>query len=188
MKKLKNIFLLGFLICLSIFIGINISFFAYSYNSDFTYNLVTSDVQDNGMKIEKNYFKSKYFNQKVMNSILTNLKYSVIDSENEDKYSSKDIATGSYYYDYNEGEFNWNSIQERIYNIMRGTAFTCDIDDNADDFNDNADDNCKWYNRHFISNLQIISEGQSNYEETYYIGKPLAYKNNKNNNFISFEL
>lgn len=92
------------------------------------------------------------------------------------------------YYDYNEGEFNWNSIQERIYNIMRGTAFTCDIDDNADDFNDNADDNCKWYNRHFISNLQIISEGQSNYEETYYIGKPLAYKNNKNNNFISFEL
>ena len=92
------------------------------------------------------------------------------------------------YYDYNEGEFNWNSIQERIYNIMRGMAFTCDIDDNADDFNDNADDNCKWYNRHFISNLQIISEGQSNYEETYYIGKPLAYKNNKNNNFISFEL
>lgn len=92
------------------------------------------------------------------------------------------------YYDYNEGESNWNSIQERIYNIMRGTAFTCDIDDNADDFNDNADDNCKWYNRHFISNLQIISEGQSNYEETYYIGKPLAYKNNKNNNFISFEL
>ena len=92
------------------------------------------------------------------------------------------------YYDYNEGEFNWNSIQERIYNIMRGTAFTCDIDGNADDFNDNADDNCKWYNRHFISNLQIISEGQSNYEETYYIGKPLAYKNNKNNNFISFEL
>lgn len=85
------------------------------------------------------------------------------------------------YYDYNEGEFNWNSIQERIYNIMRGKAFTCNIDDNDDD-------NCKWYNRHFISNLQIISEGQSNYEETYYIGKPLAYKNNKNNNFISFEL
>lgn len=93
------------------------------------------------------------------------------------------------YYDYNEGEFNWNSIQERIYNIMRGKAFTCDIDDNNDDnCDDNADDNCKWYNRHFISNLQIISEGQSNYEETYYIGKPLAYKNNKNNNFISFEL
>ena len=108
MKKLKNIFLLGFLICLSIFIGINISFFAYSYNSDFTYNLVTSDVQDNGMKIEKNYFKSKYFNQKVMNSILTNLKYSVIDSENEDKYSSKDIATGSYYYDYNEGIYYYD--------------------------------------------------------------------------------
>ena len=93
------------------------------------------------------------------------------------------------YYDYNEGEFNWNSIQERIYNIMRGTAFTCDIDYNNDDnCDDNDDDDCKWCNRHFISNLQIISEGQSNYEETYYIGKPLAYKNNKNNNFISFEL
>ena len=43
-----------------------------------------------------------------MNSILTNLKYSVIDSENEDKYSSKDIATGSYYYDYNEGIYYYD--------------------------------------------------------------------------------
>ena len=103
MKKLKNIFLLGFLICLSIFLGINISFLAYSYNADFTYNLMTSDVQENGMHIETNYFKSKYFNHKVMNSILTNLKYSVIDSENEDKYSSNAGAMGSYYYDYNEG-------------------------------------------------------------------------------------
>ena len=109
MKKLKNIFLLGFLICLSIFLGINISFLAYSYNADFTYNLMTSDVQDNGMKIEKNYFKSKYFNQKVMNSILTNLKYSVIDSENEDKYSSNAGAMGSYYYDYNEGIYYYDS-------------------------------------------------------------------------------
>ncbi|MDO5010752.1 MAG: sensor histidine kinase [Intestinibacter bartlettii] len=112
MKKLKNIFLLGFLICLSIFIGINISFFAYSYNADFTYNLVTSDVQDNGMKIEKNYFKSKYFNQKVMNSILTNLKYSVIDSENEDKYSSNDAAMGSYYYDYNEDIYYYDDEED----------------------------------------------------------------------------
>ena len=51
MKKLKNIFLLGFLICLSIFLGINISFLAYSYNADFSYNLMTSDVQENGMHI-----------------------------------------------------------------------------------------------------------------------------------------
>lgn len=109
MKKLKNIFLLGFLICLSIFLGINISFLAYSYNADFTYNLMTSDVQENGMHIETNYFKSKYFNQKVMNSILTNLKYSVIDSENEDKYSSNDGAMGSYYYDYNEGIYYYDS-------------------------------------------------------------------------------
>ena len=109
MKKLKNIFLLGFLICLSIFLGINISFLAYSYNADFSYNLMTSDVQENGMHIEKNYFKSKYFNQKVMNSILTNLKYSVIDSENEDKYSSNAGAMGSYYYDYNEGIYYYDS-------------------------------------------------------------------------------
>ena len=109
MKKLKNIFLLGFLICLSIFLGINISFLAYSYNADFTYNLMTSDVQENGMHIETNYFKSKYFNQKVMNSILTNLKYSVIDSENEDKYSSNAGAMGSYYYDYNEGIYYYDS-------------------------------------------------------------------------------
>ena len=109
MKKLKNIFLLGFLICLSIFLGINISFLAYSYNADFTYNLMTSDVQENGMHIEKNYFKSKYFNQKVMNRILTNLKYSVIDSENEDKYSSNAGAMGSYYYDYNEGIYYYDS-------------------------------------------------------------------------------
>ena len=109
MKKLKNIFLLGFLICLSIFLGINISFLAYSYNADFTYNLMTSDVQENGMHIETNYFKSKYFNQKVMNSILTNLKYSVIDSENEDKYSSNAGARGSYYYDYNEGIYYYDS-------------------------------------------------------------------------------
>ena len=73
MKKLKNIFLLGFLICLSIFLGINISFLAYPHNADFSYSSITSDVRDNGMQIEKNYFKSKYFNQKVMNSILTNL-------------------------------------------------------------------------------------------------------------------
>nr|WP_295761344.1 sensor histidine kinase [uncultured Intestinibacter sp.] len=109
MKKLKNIFLLGFLICLSIFLGINISFLAYSYNADFSYNLMTSDVQENGMHIEKNYFKSKYFNQKVMNRILTNLKYSVIDSENEDKYSSNAGAMGSYYYDYNEGIYYYDS-------------------------------------------------------------------------------
>ena len=109
MKKLKNIFLLGFLICLSIFLGINISFLAYSYNADFTYNLMTSDVQENGMHIETNYFKSKYFNHKVMNSILTNLKYSVIDSENEDKYSSNAGAMGSYYYDYNEGIYYYDS-------------------------------------------------------------------------------
>ena len=109
MKKLKNIFLLGFLICLSIFLGINISFLAYSYNADFTYNLMTSDVQENGMHIETNYFKSKYFNHKVMNSILTNLKYSVIDSENEDKYSSNAGARGSYYYDYNEGIYYYDS-------------------------------------------------------------------------------
>ena len=109
MKKLKNIFLLGFLICLSIFLGINISFLAYSYNADFSYNLMTSDVQENGMHIEKNYFKSKYFNHKVMNSILTNLKYSVIDSENEDKYSSNAGAMGSYYYDYNEGIYYYDS-------------------------------------------------------------------------------
>ena len=109
MKKLKYIFLLGFLICLSIFLGINISFLAYSYNADFTYNLMTSDVQENGMHIETNYFKSKYFNQKVMNSILTNLKYSVIDSENEDKYSSNAGAMGSYYYDYNEGIYYYDS-------------------------------------------------------------------------------
>ena len=103
MKKLKNIFLLGFLICLSIFLGINISFLAYTHNADFSYSSITSDVRDNGMQIEKNYFKSKYFNQKVMNSILTNLKYSVIDSENKDKYNPNAAATGSYYYDYNEG-------------------------------------------------------------------------------------
>lgn len=109
MKKLKNIFLLGFLICLSVFLGINISFLAYSYNADFTYNLMTSDVQENGMHIETNYFKSKYFNHKVMNSILTNLKYSVIDSENEDKYSSNAGAMGSYYYDYNEGIYYYDS-------------------------------------------------------------------------------
>ena len=109
MKKLKNIFLLGFLICLSIFLGINISFLAYSYNADFTYNLMNSDVQENGMHIETNYFKSKYFNHKVMNSILTNLKYSVIDSENEDKYSSNAGAMGSYYYDYNEGIYYYDS-------------------------------------------------------------------------------
>ena len=109
MKKLKNIFLLGFLICLSIFLGINISFLAYSYNADFTYNLMTSDVKENGMHIETNYFKSKYFNHKVMNSILTNLKYSVIDSENEDKYSSNAGAMGSYYYDYNEGIYYYDS-------------------------------------------------------------------------------
>ena len=106
MKKLKNIFLLGFLICLSIFLGINISFLAYTYNADFSYNSITSDVQDNGMQIEKNYFKSKYFNQKVMNSILTNLKYSVID---EDKYDANSQAVGSYYYDYNEGIYYYDS-------------------------------------------------------------------------------
>ena len=60
MKKLKNIFLLGFLICLSIFLGINISFLAYTHNADFSYSSITSDVRDNGMQIEKNYFKSKY--------------------------------------------------------------------------------------------------------------------------------
>ena len=109
MKKLKNIFLLGFLICLSIFLGINISFLAYTHNADFSYSSITSDVRDNGMQIEKNYFKSKYFNQKVMNSILTNLKYSVIDSENEDKYSSNAGAMGSYYYDYNEGIYYYDS-------------------------------------------------------------------------------
>ena len=55
MKKLKNIFLLGFLICLSIFLGINISFLAYTHNADFSYSSITSDVRDNGMQIEKNY-------------------------------------------------------------------------------------------------------------------------------------
>ena len=125
MKKLKNIFLLGFLICLSIFLGINISFLAYSYNADFSYNLMTSDVQENGMHIEKNYFKSKYFNQKVMNSILTNLKYSVIDSENEDKYSSNAGAMGSYYYDYNVLTDEWSTVNYGGYpnqNYQSGSA------------------------------------------------------------------
>ena len=112
MKKLKNIFLLGFLICLSIFLGINISFLAYTHNADFSYSSITSDVRDNGMQIEKNYFKSKYFNQKVMNSILTNLKYSVIDSENKDKYNPNAAATGSYYYDYNEGIYYYDSEKD----------------------------------------------------------------------------
>ena len=166
MKKLKNIFLLGFLICLSIFLGINISFLAYSYNADFTYNLMTSDVQENGMHIETNYFKSKYFNQKVMNSILTNLKYSVIDSENEDKYSSNAGARGSYYYDYNEGIYyydsedninmtekelaeNLKSVSKKILNEMRGIEYfiknntTGEIATNTDyktlnDFKENA--------------------------------------------------
>ena len=166
MKKLKNIFLLGFLICLSIFLGINISFLAYSYNADFTYNLMTSDVQENGMHIETNYFKSKYFNHKVMNSILTNLKYSVIDSENEDKYSSNAGAMGSYYYDYNEGIYyydsqhninmtekelaeNLKSESKKILNEMRGIEYfiknntTGEIATNTDyktlnDFKENA--------------------------------------------------
>lgn len=109
MKKLKNIFLLGFLICLSIFLGINISFFVYIYNSDFSYDSVTSDVQNSGMQIEKNYFKSKYFNQRVMNTILTNLKYAVID---ENEYDSNSKVSGSYYYDYNEGIYYYDDEEE----------------------------------------------------------------------------
>lgn len=105
MKKLKNIFLLGFLICLSIFLGINISFLMQINNADFTYNLVTSDVENKGINIEKNYFKSKYFNQKVVNSILTNLKYSVID---ESKYDKNSKIDGSYYYDYSEGIYYYD--------------------------------------------------------------------------------
>ena len=85
---------------------------AYTHNADFSYSSITSDVRDNGMQIEKNYFKSKYFNQKVMNSILTNLKYSVIDSENKDKYNPNAAATGSYYYDYNEGIYYYDSEKD----------------------------------------------------------------------------
>ena len=145
MKKLKNIFLLGFLICLSIFLGINISFLAYSYNADFTYNLMTSDVQENGMHIETNYFKSKYFNHKVMNSILTNLKYSVIDSENEDKYSSNAGAMGSYYYDYNEGIYYYDSEdninmteKELVKNNTTGEITTNTDYKTLNDFKENA--------------------------------------------------
>lgn len=82
MKKLKNVFLLGFLISLSIFLGTNFSFLMDCVYGDGSFYYIASSVEEGNTKIEKDYFKSKHFNQSVVNAILDQLKYSVADETN----------------------------------------------------------------------------------------------------------
>ena len=74
MKKLKNVFLLGFLISLSVFLGTNFSFLMDCVYGDGSFYYIASSVEEGNTKIEKDYFKSKHFNQSVVNAILTDLK------------------------------------------------------------------------------------------------------------------
>ncbi len=99
MKKLKNTFLLGFLISFSIFLGVTISFLVRCYYDNFTYEYMMSDIPNSGMNIERNYFKTKYFNYVVLNNLLSQLKFAVLD---ENKYDSNYKLDEAYYYD--EGE------------------------------------------------------------------------------------
>lgn len=82
MKKLKNVFLLGFLISLSVFLGTNFSFLMDCVYGDGSFYYIASSVEEGNTKIEKDYFKSKHFNQSVVNAILDQLKYSVADETN----------------------------------------------------------------------------------------------------------
>lgn len=84
MKKLKNIFLLVFLILFSIFLGSSFSLFMNCYTGNIPYysiDYMTSAVEDN-IKFERNYFKSKNFSTIVTNNILKDLKFSVADESN----------------------------------------------------------------------------------------------------------
>lgn len=93
MKKLKNVFLLGFLISLSIFLGTHFSFLMESLCVDVNFyyiDYMTSSVEENSMKIERDYFKSKHFERSVVNGILSDLKYAVADEENYSNNPSED--------------------------------------------------------------------------------------------------
>ncbi|MGM9532121.1 hypothetical protein, partial [Intestinibacter sp.] len=91
MKKLKNVFLLGFLISLSIFLGTNFSFLVECICGDGSFYYIASSVEEGNIKIEKDYFKSNHFDN-VVSGILDQLKYSVAD---EDNYSD-DPSYGGY--------------------------------------------------------------------------------------------
>ena len=89
MKKLKNVFLLGFLISLSVFLGTHFALFMDCVAGGMNYyteDYMTSAVENNGLTFERDYFKSKNFNQFVINDILSKLKYTVVDEGN---YSDK---------------------------------------------------------------------------------------------------
>ena len=89
MKKLKNVFLLGFLISLSVFLGTHFALFMDCVAGGMNYyteDYMTSAVENNGLTFERDYFKSKNFNQFVINDILSELKYTVVDEGN---YSDK---------------------------------------------------------------------------------------------------
>ncbi|MDY4574362.1 MAG: sensor histidine kinase [Intestinibacter sp.] len=92
MKKLKNVFLLGFLISLSVFLGTHFSFLMESLCVDVNFyyiDYMTSSVEENSMKVERDYFKSKHFDRSVVNGILSDLKYAVADEENYSNYPSE---------------------------------------------------------------------------------------------------
>lgn len=103
MKKLKNVFLLGFLVSLSIFLGTHFSFLmeyfcgdSNFYYQDYYTDYMTSSVKNDGMKIEKDYFKSKHFNQSIVNKILSNLKFAVANEKNYSDDNSYDEYTDNY--------------------------------------------------------------------------------------------